>query len=185
LHQDLDILCLTPVPGDAEAIKQRLCQANNQFYTVGARNPNNPWTVLWYRWYSDSNRRFEKFKIDILTPGVLELPYIHPSYVVEIQTLPCAPLLLLLFHKLKAWVARRSSHRQDLRAKIPGDVRDIDDLLELAYYLGLDITEEKPYITDSFRDASYTMVRKFIREYPDNAPLFMALGLPESMCEPL
>lgn len=177
MHQDLDILCLTTYPGGAEAIKRQLCQADNRFYTVRARNPRNRWRVLY--WRTDSNEAgFEKFKIDILIPGVMDLPYIEPRYIIKIDKFPCAPLALLLLHKLQGWDDRRDSGRPDYLAKIPGDVRDIGDLLRIANQAGLNVTKSKPYISNSFREVSYERVMEFSYEHPEYIPLWMGLGLP-------
>jgi len=176
LYQDLDILCLTPFPGGAEAIKRQLCEEDNRFYTVRAKNPANRWRVLYWRTDSDEPG-FEGFKIDILIPGVLDLPYIHPQYIIEIDKLPCAPLHLLLLHKLQGWDNRRCSRRPDFLAKLPGDVRNISDLLLIANRLGLNITKPRPYITDSFRNISYARVTEFSRRHPEYIPLWMGLGL--------
>jgi len=184
LHQDLDILCLTPYPGGAEAIKRRLCQEDDRFYTVRARNPRNRWKVLYWRTDSDEPD-FERFKIDILVPGVLDLPNVHPHYIIKFDRLPCAPLHLLLLHKLKGWDDRRYSRRPDFLAKLPGDVRDIRDLLQIANRLGLNVTNPKPYITDSFRDDSYERITEFSYEHPEHIPLWMGLGLPDPTEEEL
>jgi len=178
LDQDLDILCLTPYPGGAEAIKRQLCVQDDRFYTVRARNPNNRWKVLYWRTDSDEPG-FERFKIDILIPGVMDLPYVHPHYIVKIDKLPCAPLVLLLFHKLQGWDERRGSHRSDFLAKIPGDVRDIGDLLRIANGLGLKVTKSKPYISLSFRELSYRRVREFSIQHRAYIPFWMGLGLDE------
>lgn len=176
LHQDLDILCLTPYQGGAEAIKEDLCQADDRFYTVRSANPKNTWSVLW--WDNDGPELdFDRFKIDILVPGELCLPDIHPNYIINIE-LPCAPLHLLLFHKLKGWDDRRHSRRPDQRAKVPGDVRDIRDLLLIANRQGLNIAKDRPYITDFFRDVSYKRARKFIRAHTKFTESWVRLGLP-------
>ncbi|KAF9777449.1 hypothetical protein BJ322DRAFT_980429, partial [Thelephora terrestris] len=174
--KDLDILCLTPYPGGAEAIKQRLCETNHHFYTIKARNPKDQWDVLW--WNTGSNEPgFERFKVDILVPGKMDLPDIHPDYIINIDELPCAPLHLLLLHKLKGWSDRRRSRRPDRRAKIPADVRDIGDLLRIANGLRANITKSKPYITDSFRRASYRRVKQFSVEHPQYVSSWMGLGM--------
>lgn len=40
---------------------------------------------------------------EVQVPGVLDLSYVPPRYIIERGTFPCTPLHLLLFHKLKAW----------------------------------------------------------------------------------
>jgi hypothetical protein len=177
LYQDLDILCLTPYPGGAESIKRRLCEEYDRFYTVRARNPNNSWKVLYWRTDSDKPG-FGRFKIDILIPGDMDLPHLHPHYIVKIDRLPCAPLALLLLHKLQGWDDRRGSRRPDFLAKIPGDERDIVDLLRIANRLGLKITKPRPYISHHFRRASYERVMEFSDEHPEYVSLWMGLGLP-------
>lgn len=175
--KDLDILCLTDYPGGAEAIKQQLCEEDDRFFTVPARNHKDNWTVLWWRTDSDEPG-FEKFKVDILVPGDVDLPDIHPDYVVKIDRFPCAPLHLLLFHKLKAWSDRRYSPRRDLRAKTAADARDIGDLLRIANKTQLKVMKYRPYITDPFRRASYSRLKKFDRVYPEYTELWEGLGLP-------
>lgn len=180
--KDLDILCLTPYPGGAEAIKRRLCQEDDRFYTVRARNPGDWWNVLY--WHTDSDESgFERFKIDILVPGVMDLPDIHPAYITRIDRLPCAPLPLLVLHKLQGWDERRRSPRADFRAKTPGDVRDIADLLQIANQLGLNITKPRSYITNAFRSISYSRVRKFCLKNPQYISSWMGLGLPNPITE--
>lgn len=171
LRQDLDILCLTPYPGGAEAIKKQLCKADDHFYTVRAKNPEDTWNVLWWRTNSGS-----RFKIDILTPGVLDLPNIHPDYLIKIDKFPCAPLHLLLFHKLKGWDDRQSSDRLNQRAKVPVDAKDIMWLLLIASTVyDLDITKKRSYITNSFRNDSYERAAKFALKCRESVPFFSCL----------
>ena len=141
-----------------------------------ARNPRNHWNVLYWRTDSDEPG-FERFKIDILVPGVMDLPYVHPHYFININKLPCIPIIFLLFHKLRGWDDRCNSRRRDFLAKIPGDVQDIRDLLRIANQKGLNITKSRPYISDSFREDSYERVVEFFGEHPWSIPLWEGLGL--------
>jgi len=108
----------------------------------------------------------------------MDLPDIHPDYLIKIDKFPCAPLVFLLFHKLKGWDDRRRSRRSDFLAKVPGDVRDIADLLQIANRLGLRITKHRAYIDTSFREISYKRVRAFSYKFPQYISLWMGLGLP-------
>jgi len=183
-HQDLDILCLTPYPGGAEAIKSRLCQEDDRFYTVPARNPRDRWRVLY--WRTGSNEPgFKRFKVDILVPGVMDLPAIHPNYIIKINKYPCAPLVLLLLHKLKGWDDRRDSRRQYQLDKIPGDVRDIKNLLRIANQRGLRITKPRGYISRAFRADSKRRVIEFSEEHPQYIRLWTGLGLPDHLFDEL
>lgn len=133
--------------------------------------------MLWWRTGSDEPG-FERFKVDILVPGTMDLPDIHQDYVVKINKFPCAPLHLLLFHKLKGWSDRRHSPRRDQRAKTPADARDIGDLLRIANRTRLNVGKGRAYITDPFRRASYRRLKKFSRAHPEYVKLWMGLGLP-------
>ena len=176
LHQDIDILCLAPCPGDAESIKQRLCEADNRFYTIETGNPDIWWKLLY--WHTGSNKPgFKRFKVDILVQGTMGLPHIEPHYIVKFDTFSCAPVDLLLFCKLQAWDGHRRSHRRYALAKVPGDVRDICDILRIANRDGLKVTESKPYISDYFRGISNERVREFNVQYPEYRPLWMGVGL--------
>lgn len=136
--------------------------------------------MLWWRTDSDEPG-FERFKVDILVPGDMDLPDIYPDYVTKINKLPCAPLHLLLFHKLKAWSDRRYSPRRDQRAKTTADARDIGDLLGIANKTRLNVIKDRDYITDTFRRASYRRLKRFNRVYPEYTKLWMGLGLPNPM----
>jgi hypothetical protein len=102
--QDIDILCLTPHPRNVEDIKEQICEADDRFYLKQGRQGD--YKVLHWRIDDDDE---PDFKIDILLPGTLDLPDVSPNYIIKIQRLPCAPLVLLLLHKLKAWDNRRRS----------------------------------------------------------------------------
>ena len=77
---------------------------------------------------------------------------------------------------MKAWDDRHYSAPY-LRAKIPGDKQDIEDLLEIATNRGLNITKKRPYISNSFRSDSYERVEEFVQEHPEYTQDFMYLGL--------
>ena len=129
-------------------------------------------------WYTGSNEPgFESIKVDILVPGVMDLPHVPPRFIININELPCAPLHLLLLQKLQAWYHRRHSPRPDFRAKVPGDIQDIEDLLHIANQRGLKLTKRRPYITNSFREKSYKRVKKFTYKYPEYTEWWESLGL--------
>jgi len=64
-----------------------------------------------------------------------------------------------------------------LLAKIPADVRDIGDLLQIANRLGLNVAKHKPYISQSFRESSYERITEFIDEHPQYTSWWLDLGL--------
>jgi hypothetical protein len=174
-YQDIDILCFTPYTRNVEDIKEQICEADDRFYLKQGRGN---YQVLYWRTDDDDQ---PNFKVDILLPGTLDLPDVSPNYIVKIQRLPCAPLVLLLLHKLKAWDDRRRSARQDWWAKLQGDVQDIEDLLRIASQRGLKLNKHRPYITHSFRKDSYERVADFTNVYPKHGSEWVALSLSRSL----
>ena len=132
--------------------------------------------VLYWRTNSEEPG-FDRFKVDILVPGVLDLPSIHSDHMIKTGKLPC--LLVLILHKLKGWDSRRHSRRPGFRAKLPGDVRDTGDLLQIVNNPGLRITKPRAYVSQAFSAVSYDRVRAFSRQHQGYALLWMGLGLPD------
>lgn len=126
--------------------------------------------VLWW------NTGFGGFKISIFTPRFQDLPRIRPKYFVKLRKLPCAPLHLLLFLKLREWDDRQYSPCPDQLTKVLADAYDIMFLLWTANArYNLNITKQRQYITDSFRNDSYMRVTKFALVWQESRWLFMSL----------
>ncbi|KAF9035323.1 hypothetical protein BDZ89DRAFT_1130377 [Hymenopellis radicata] len=100
---------------DEEALKRTIHSADTRFRLV-----------------SSKNRR----KLDILIPGLLEIPRIPQEHVVLCShvtfSLPVMPLFPLLLLKLRGWDDHRNARAAHLHAKTGDDIKDIDELLAMA-----------------------------------------------------
>ena len=114
-------------------LKEMLVRANPRFYLVRSRSPTASYRVLWYRLSSSFHPRPSvDCKVDVVIPGILNIPNVPPSRIVTLRGLPVMPLVPQLMLKLQGWADHRASDRPDMLAKGPVDVRDIDRLLEIA-----------------------------------------------------
>ncbi len=183
-QQDVDILISSHFC-DPERLKELLVTTNpNCFYLVDAKTPGATWRVLWYR-DRGPDGKFDKTKVDILTPGVLHLPMIFSEAIVEKQGLPVVPLSILLLHKLQGWRDNMESSEMRLWSKHDADVGDICSLLRILF---VDMSEEErknsmhwkkfalERFDEEFRDATEDRVALFCRQYPAHHDMWQKLG---------
>ncbi|KAH9934561.1 uncharacterized protein BXZ73DRAFT_77033 [Epithele typhae] len=131
---DADIVVLTSVYSQEE-LKELLVGTDPTFYLVVSENLAAPYRVLWYRLSKSEYqiaRPFEDCKVDILTPGTLNIPDVPLESVGLRQGLPVMPLIPQLLLKVQGWEDHRRSHRMDMRAKVPVDIKDVDSLVDVA-----------------------------------------------------
>ena len=111
-----------------------LVQADSDFYLINSRSPFATYKVLWYQrgrgqWHYNVGQRC---KVDILVPGIMNIPAVPSQRVETLSGLPVMPLLPHLCLKLQAWDDHGKSYRSDMRVKQHVDVRDVNRLLEIA-----------------------------------------------------
>ena len=124
--------------------------------------------MLWYS-LSNSSSTYSYHsplfdcKVDILTPGVMNIPNVPPGNITTISKFPLMPLLPQLLLKLQAWQDHRLSRRSDFRVKEPTDIADIDALLEIAAKSGVRVrAEESLWVPRSMIVAAESRVRSYI-----------------------
>ncbi|KAK0244927.1 hypothetical protein EDD85DRAFT_759753 [Armillaria nabsnona] len=184
LPNDVDILISSHFC-DPELLKELIVTTNpNCFYLVDAKTPGATWEVLWYR-DRGPDGKFDKTKVDILTPGVLHLPMIFSEAIVEKQGLPVVPMSILLLHKLQGWRDNMESSEMRLWSKHDADVGDICSLLRILF---VDMSEEEKTnsmhwkqfalerFDQEFRDATEDRVELFCRQYPAQRDMWQTLG---------
>jgi hypothetical protein len=134
--------------------------------------------VLWYHIIETDSC----LKVDILLPGVLDIPDVPLSNIDRNNSslLPCAPLSHLLLLKLQGWIHHGESALQRDRRKQPQDVRDVNGLLAIAVRRSLKPREE-PYLPQTFIRRAENRVEKYVDAYPASRASWIALGfvLPE------
>ncbi|KAF9024425.1 hypothetical protein BDZ89DRAFT_121829 [Hymenopellis radicata] len=118
---------------DEEALKRTIHSADTRFRLVSSKNPKKTYKILYYTLSSAPPRHC---KVDILIPGLLEIPRIPQEHVVLCShatfSLPVMPLFPLLLLKLRGWDDHRNARAAHLHAKTGDDIKDIDELLAMA-----------------------------------------------------
>ncbi|KAI0672033.1 hypothetical protein C8Q78DRAFT_718606 [Trametes maxima] len=135
---DVDIVVLS-ADYTQEELKSMLVESSSRFMLVRSRNPRATYRVLWYR----VPGTYERCKVDILIPGILNVPAVPTNSVVmnARHNLPVMPLIPQLLLKLQGWEDHRASTRRDMRFKQYLDVRDIDALLEIVCDKGVKVDD--------------------------------------------
>nr|GAT54553.1 predicted protein [Mycena chlorophos] len=109
---DVDIVCLTDQHTQA-ALKVILTIQDTNFYTVPSKDPRATYRVLWYRL---GLRR--SCKVDVLLPGVMNIPSVPTKRIVREKQrgdLPLMPFLPLLLLKFQAWQDHGEADKDYLR----------------------------------------------------------------------
>jgi len=163
--QDVDVLILNS-QYDQEEIKRMITRKNPCFYLMDAKTTGADWKVLWNHPRGKGfTKRSAAIKIDILLPGIMELPSFNPYWINYHNSLklPTAPLLLVLLHKVRGWSKRVNStdhhyekHRQD--------ASDVATLAPLASQTGVTIHDN--VLPDEFIESASVWVNDFIAAYP-------------------
>ncbi|KAI0752461.1 hypothetical protein C8Q80DRAFT_1267008 [Daedaleopsis nitida] len=164
---DVDLVILSTLY-DQETLKRILVREDPHFYLVSSKNPRATYKVLWYSLATRSYRYplpTIDCKVDILIPGVLDVPDVPLPRVLTLSGLPVMPLVPQLLLKLQGWSDHRLSHRSDMQAKQYVDIRDIDALLEIALEKGARVKggEEDDWIPESMITLANTRLRFYTR----------------------
>jgi hypothetical protein len=156
-------------------LKRKLTQAKSNFYLLPARNPRDTYKVLWYRVHEIGY--FVNCKVDLLFPGILDIPNIPVSEIdrTNVHNIPCIPLSPLLLLKLQGWIHHGESDRDYVRRKQPADVLDINDLLRICRQKGIRPRDD-PYLSIAFKTTSESRVMEYVEEYPYSAIAWTELG---------
>ncbi|KAI0658186.1 hypothetical protein C8Q70DRAFT_918106 [Cubamyces menziesii] len=158
---DIDLVVLTNLYGQ-ETLKSMLVAADSSFYLVPSRNPRATYKVLWYR---NAATFSLSWKVDILLPGIMNIPNVPRDRIVSKSPhhIPLMPLMPHLLLKLQAWSDHRASHRSDQRFKQYTDVRDIDQLLDIALRRREHIRSASlDWLPQSMITAAITRLRSFV-----------------------
>jgi hypothetical protein len=163
----VDVVVLTQ--DDKEEIKRKISAADNKFYLLRPKNRSDTFRVLWYR-----IRPGVSCKVDILLPGLMNIPPI-PTHLVEIQDdLPVMPFLPLLLLKVQGWFEHEKDERWHVKSKIPDDYRDIDELCGMINVSHrLDANE---WLPAAFVDLSREHVKAFVAQREYTREMWNAIG---------
>lgn len=155
--QDVDVLILGSGYNQLEI--QTMVKEKNPCFTLKSV-PKAPWKVLYF-----CPEGFGQIKIDILVPGLAELPRFSPrliDYNNERQ-LPAAPFLVVLLHKVLGWQRHFKSRDYRTYMRHWQDASDVANLVLIAQ-------EREETINDrpnsTFIHTARPWVSEFIAAYP-------------------
>jgi len=185
LPEDIDIVVLD-ANANQELIKRQLVAQDPRFYLVEPKTYGATYKVLWFRLSLGRS-----CKVDVLLPGILNIPDVGQENVVQrplrlrfilgskITTLereyPVMPLSVVILLKLQGWADHRVSPKQFMRMKVSSDVRDINKLLAVASAAGVNPVEET-FVPKAFLEAARGRVRTYILQQPSTISAWQALG---------
>ncbi|KAK2464620.1 hypothetical protein APHAL10511_003313 [Amanita phalloides] len=167
IPHDVDIVVLTD--DDREEIKRKIVAVDSNFYLTRSKNPANTFRILWYR-----VRLKVSCKVDILLPGLLNIPPIPPDLVEVRDDLPVMPFLPLLLLKVQGWVDHMKDNRSHMKKKIPEDFRDIDGLLGMVN--DTHCLTANGWLPATFIDIECEHVKTFVAEREYTKEKWKAIG---------
>ena len=127
LAQDIDVIVMTSTYS-TEQIKALLARSPG-FYLRPSRKPGQTYKILYYKLQPNLFYDRRSCKVDILIPGIMNIPLLASDRIVWKEHLPVLPLLVLLLLKLQGWSDHRASTRSDMQQKQYADIRDINQLV--------------------------------------------------------
>ena len=174
----MDLVVLT-TKYSQEQLKEILITADSLFYLVASKDPRATYKVLWYRLGSDDlgyASRPSRCKVDILQPGIMNIPDVPNRHIEMIKDLPVMPLLLLLFMKLQGWTDHRDSPKDYMRLKKYDDLLDIMQLLDVAMRRGENIGRGTRWMPEEFVRAATGRMKEHITQAPAAEAKWKAIG---------
>lgn len=169
--QDVDLVVLTNKHSQEE-LKTMLAASDSRFYLVRSQDPFSTFKVVWFRLGSESSLQnfSRRCKVDILLPGVMNIPFPIPTDIVQIGTphLPLIPFLSLLLLKLQGWIDHQAAQKTHHQAKQVVDERDIKELLEIGTKLPAGSLRRSPG-DERLIALSPDRISRFLRQFPDTA----------------
>ncbi|KAI0347956.1 hypothetical protein BDW22DRAFT_36981 [Trametopsis cervina] len=175
---DVDLVILTSVY-DPERLKELLVQRDSTFYLRPARTFGATYKVLWARLVPYAYQPYNSCKVDILVPGIMNIPDVPTKHILSIDDYPVMPMIPLLLLKLQAWEDHRNAVKDYLRDKQWQDVRDINEMLDIAARRGDKIKDVSDWVPQDFIAAATPRVSKFLEQvYLSQPELWKAIGVP-------
>ncbi len=150
---------------------------DGRFTLVPARDPRNKWNVMWFCLPSASFGK-RKCKVDILTPGTINIPIIPLRRIVLIHRIPLTPFLCLLLLKLQGYFDHVASNEKRMQRKIPEDIEDITQMTRLGaetYHAHIMQLEDDWYDTE-FKITAFRRVLQFSKLFPATTLHWAAMG---------
>jgi len=159
---DVDLVVLT-TSHTTEDLKLLLSQiAPSTFYLRPPKSIGATYKVLFAKLRGNIHYSRRSCKVDILIPGVLNIPQIPPAHILHIDDLPVMPLIPLLLLKLQGWSDHRASSRSDMQQKQYMDIRDITQLLQIAVMRGARLEDAIEWLPQEFVVAGRARLARYL-----------------------
>lgn len=156
---DVDIIVMSN-EYTTEYLKELLVNNGKGFYKRASKKIDATYTVLYCR-LSGYKR---SCKVDILIPGILNIPFIASNRIEIIDGFPVLPLFPLLLMKLQGWSDHRASSRSDMQLKQYVDARDLVELVAIAARRGEHVDDGR-WLPTSFLELATTRVAAFVEAH--------------------
>jgi len=157
---DIDVIVMTTTY-TTEHLKALLGRTPG-FYLRPSGKPGETYKILYYRLQPNFLYSRRSCKVDILIPGIMNIPLLPSERIVWKETLPVLPLLVLLLLKLQGWSDHRASTRSDMQQKQYVDIRDINQLVVVAARSGEHLSRV-PWLPDAFLAQGYEHLALYLR----------------------
>ena len=158
---------------EQETIKEMVVAKDGDFFLVKSKRPEATYKILYYAlkpWGAWC-------KVDILLPGVLNIPFVPTNLITRIGGIPLMPLFAVLLLKLQGWADHRDSEREDWREKQHVDVKDIEELLEIVVDKYPDqIIDRQRWVPDSMIHVAQNRVDEFVEKLPETVDDWLDIG---------
>lgn len=158
-----------------EELKKSVFNSNpKKFGLEPSLNPICSHKILYYRLPIHEGPhgffRGNKCKIDLVIPGIMELPHLSSSDVHRINDIPVLPFFILVLQKLQGWDDRRMMYTYPKKlARAPVDARDVQQLLMtpgLAQIGSAKRFIDEGVLTPSFISKSRVRICSFCESFP-------------------
>ncbi|GJE93054.1 hypothetical protein PsYK624_092130 [Phanerochaete sordida] len=132
------------------------------FYLRPSKKPGETYKILYHRLQPTVLYDRRSCKVDILVPGIMNIPMVSRERIVMRQGLPVLPLLVLLLLKLQGWSDHRASTRSDMQQKQYVDIRDINQLVAIAARSGEHLSQAS-WVPEALLDQGHQHLSLFLR----------------------
>ena len=158
---------------DQETVKAMIVAKDEGFFLVKSKRPGATYKILYYAlkpWGAWC-------KVDILLPGILNIPFVPANRITRIRGIPLMPLFAVLLLKLQGWTDHRDSDREDWQEKQYVDLEDVKELLGITVDEYPDqIIDHQRWVPDSMIHAAQNRVDAFVEELPETIEDWLDIG---------
>lgn len=162
----------------AHQLKQLILRANSRnFFLKMPRDPQAEYRILYFRQYHLG----PECKVDILTPGIMNLPIVAPQKIVWVLEIPLVPFSLLLLHKLQGWHDHHIAEEKHKNHKQQQDAGDLRRMMAFRGHIDALCKASEPWgdeelFSDEFLRVTRERVETYCKAFPGRVEDWIQLG---------